>query len=112
MKLRTIAISLITLCLSSPAFAEKDEGGTEDSGPPPAPANAWELTLGNGYSQGFGSADARLGLGDYANGGPSLQLGFGYRFDPRLMVGIYAEGANYFESGAAHDDTDIYGAAV
>jgi hypothetical protein len=112
MNLRTIAISAFTLCISSSALAKEDDEPDRASGPPPAPANAWELTLGNGYSQGFGSADGALGLRDYAKGGFSTQLGFGYRFDPNLMLGIYVEGANYFESGAARDDTDTYGAAA
>lgn len=112
MNLRTIGIAAFTFFISSSAFAREDDERAQASGPPPAPANAWELTIGNGYSQGFGSADGALGLDDYARGGPSLQLGFGYRIDPHLMVGIYAEGANYFESGITRGDTDIYGGAV
>jgi hypothetical protein len=80
---------------------------------PVAPVGAWELTLGQGYNQGFGEVSAGgTKLQDLARGGPSLQLGFGYRIDPRLFVGVYAEGARYFESSAVPDHTEIYATAL
>ena len=59
--------------------------------------NAFEITIGGGYAQGFGDISSRQqkDLTDLTSAGGELQLGFGYRIDPHLMVGVYGTGARY-----------------
>ena len=77
-----------------------------------APRGALELTLGNGFSQGFGSPDSRTEtLADLTRGGMSIQPGIAYRLDPRWAIGVYGEGARYFAASGMPDGTVGYGAA-
>lgn len=111
--MKTIVVSaacLAALLVPSLARAEGDRG-TETKSVAYAPKNAWEITVGNGYSQGFGRATEGKYLSDFARGGFSSQLGFGYRIDPRLFVGIYAEGSRYSVSNRLAADSTAYGAA-
>jgi hypothetical protein len=109
--------ALSTLAFTSTLLTAVLAHATDDARPAEstttvAPVSAWELTVGQGYNQGFGEvSEGGTKLQKLAGGGPSLQLGFGYRIDPRLFVGVYAEGARYFESNEVPDHTEIYGTA-
>jgi hypothetical protein len=64
--------------------------------PPPkkelaAPSNAFELSAGTGYTQGFGSLQSGVGMPSVATPGVAFDLGLGYRIDHRLMVGWQGE---------------------
>jgi hypothetical protein len=52
----------------------------------PAPKDALELSLGTGYTQGFGSLRGGVGMPSVAKEGLGLDLGIGYRIDPHLAV--------------------------
>ncbi len=52
----------------------------------PAAENAVELTIGSGYTQGFGSLKSGVGMPSVATGGLGIDLGVGYRIDPRWSV--------------------------
>jgi hypothetical protein len=94
----------------APARAEDDR--TSEDGAGLAPKNALELTLGNGFSQGFGSPDARTRtLGELTRGGMSTQLGIALRVSPFWAFGTYGEGARYFAAAGMPDGTVGYGAA-
>jgi hypothetical protein len=109
--MRTIIALAITLS-SSVAMAQTTDQGTENSYRR-APAQAFELTLGSGYNQGFGDIGGEgFDLGDYARGGPGLRLGLGYRIDPRWMVGGYMEGAIYKRRQNAEGDTRAWGGGM
>jgi hypothetical protein len=109
--MRTLFVLAVTLS-SSVAFAQTTDRGTETS-PRATPAQAFELTLGSGYNQGFGDIDGSgLNLGDYARGGPGVRLGLGYRIDPRWMVGAYAEGARYMRRQNPEGDTRAWGGGM
>ena len=59
-----------------------------------APRNALELSLGTGYSQGFGNLRSGVGMPSVVTPGAGLTLGVGYRIDPSWAVlwsGDYAE---------------------
>ena len=104
------AAALATLLGTALAHAEDDRPSEDFAGV--APSNALELSLGNGFSQGFGTASSRMqSLGDLTRGGMSTQLGVGYRLSPRLMLGVYGEGARYFAASGMPDGTVGYGAA-
>ena len=56
-------------------------------GPLAAPSNAFELSLGTGYTQGFGNLQSGVGMPSVATPGIAVELGLGYRIDHRFMVG-------------------------
>lgn len=63
-------------------------------GPLAAPSNAFELSVGTGYTQGFGSLQSGVGMPSVVTPGIAFDLGLGYRIDHRLAVlwsGEYAE---------------------
>lgn len=109
MKVIVISAACVAMLVPSIAKGEADSGASKSDAV--APEKAWEITVGNGYSQGFGRAGDGAHLSDYARGGFSLQLGLGYRIDPRLFVGVYAEGSRYSASDAMPADSTAYGAA-
>lgn len=60
----------------------------------PAASNAFELSVGTGYTQGFGSLKSGVGLPSVATAGLGIDLGIGYRIDPHwgvLWSGQYQE---------------------
>lgn len=54
----------------------------------PAPSRAFELTLGSGYTQGFGDLQEDVSVDSTAQAGVSFDLGLGYRLSPRWAVGL------------------------
>lgn len=56
----------------------------------PAPKNALELSIGTGYTQGFGNVEKGRALNDTAEAGMSLDFGAGYRLSPYWMFGMKA----------------------
>lgn len=50
------------------------------------PQNALELSLGTGYTQGFGSLQSGVGMPSVATYGLGVDLGIGYRVNPRWGV--------------------------
>lgn len=63
-----------------------------------APVRALELTLGTGYAQGFGRLQPSSGgrISDRIGTGIGVELGAGYRLNPRWMIGM--SGAYQFYS--------------
>jgi hypothetical protein len=76
-----------------------------------APKNAFELSLGTGYTQGFGHLQSGVGMPSVVRPGVAFGLGLGYRIDPHWGVnwaGEYSEliaertsSARSFTGGAA-----------
>jgi hypothetical protein len=68
-----------------------------ESPPPrvtPAPSSAFEMSVGTGYTQGFGMFVSGVGLPQVVTPGFAVDVALGYRLDPRwalLWVGEYAE---------------------
>ncbi len=73
--------------------------GAEQVQPPagvvPAPANAFEIQVGTGYTQGFGNLRSGTGLPSVVSPGGAVDLGLGYRIDPHWEVGFRGEYAQY-----------------
>jgi hypothetical protein len=68
-----------------------------------APRNAPELTLGSGYTQGFGRVRTGTDVSDVAGAGIGVELGAGYRINPRWSVsasGQYQELTSANSTGA------------
>jgi outer membrane protein W len=90
---------------ASPSAARSSVVGT-------APSRAFELTLSAGFAQGFGDVSKAAHISDFARDGGSLQLGLGYRLNPRLMVGLYAEGTGYDHGDLSSKDARVVGASA
>jgi hypothetical protein len=65
-----------------------------------APDRAFELTLGSGYTRGFGSLQEgpEQDVDDRIGNGVTFELGLGYRASPRWMFGVTG-GYQRYESG-------------
>jgi peptidoglycan-associated lipoprotein len=92
----TVSAIALAIASSSAAFAQNE------SAPPPgetgytrpllaAPAKALELTVGTGYTQGFGSLQKDVSMSDVITPGVSVDAGIGYRIDPHWYVGLAAQ---------------------
>jgi hypothetical protein len=84
-----IASFALAAASASSASAQTYMEGEAPRGPVRAPANAFEISLGTGYNQGFGSAiPATAGMGRTALGGAGVgaELGLGYRATPSSSV--------------------------
>jgi len=110
--MKSIAFVATAALLFGTSLAHAEEDRPSDDPARVAPQGALELTLGNGFSQGFGSPDGRTEtLADLTRGGMSIQPGIAYRLDPRWAIGLYGEGARYFAASGMPDGTVGYGAA-
>jgi len=90
--MKSMMIVIAAALIAKPLYAQ------EVTASPPAPAraadNAFEITLGAGYAQGFGDIGAgQRNLTDQSSAGGELQLGLGYRINPNWMVGAYGSGS-------------------
>jgi len=58
-----------------------------------APENAFEVTVGTGYTQGFGQIQkgSSNNINDVANAGIAFDLGVGYRITPKIGVAVAAQ---------------------
>lgn len=101
-----IALSFVTLglCASTaaglahaqpgdptPAYVVAERPAT---GPLAAPRNALELSVGSGYTQGFGNLRSGVGMPSVVTPGVAIDVGVGYRIDPSWAVlwsGEYAQ---------------------
>jgi hypothetical protein len=79
-----------------------------------APHKALELTLAVGYSQAFGdiAKQQSASLTQMGQEGAGLQIGVGYRLEPRLMLGVYGEGAGYSPGSLTDRDAHVSSAAA
>lgn len=88
--------------------AEKDQAQAQSSAKSDATApmkKALELTIGTGYTQGFGDiASNQPKVNDLSKAGGSIQAGIGYRIIPQLTLGVYGSGG-MFEHGDQADPT-------
>jgi len=66
----------------------------------PSRSQAFELTIANGYAQGFGTLQPGIGMPQVAHAGVGIDASVGYRIDPRYAVSI---GAGYQELDAERD---------
>lgn len=65
-----------------------------------APSRAFEVSVGTGYVQGFGNLESGVGLPSVATPGVGVDLGLGYRIDPRWAV-LWSGGTNELTSERA-----------
>jgi hypothetical protein len=80
--------TLLAVFVCGPSIAQETGERSWAAQRLPAPARAFELSVGGGYTQGFGSLQSGTGFPSVARGGFAPQLGLGYRIDPHWGVGI------------------------
>lgn len=107
-----LGMGALVLATAQNAFAEDRISATRVFNS--APTNALELTLAVGYSQAFGDVakEQTASLTQMGQEGGGLQLGIGYRFEPRLMIGFYGEGAGYQPGSRVDDEAHVFSAAA
>lgn len=96
MKSRFLRVScVVAVCLgaTSSALAQTQRNGEADFDRPMRErSEALELTLGGGYSQGFGRfAGPQLSVGTIAQEGAAFELGVGYRLRPEWSLGAIGQ---------------------
>jgi hypothetical protein len=79
-----------------------------------APRDAVEITVGTGYTQGFGQVQkgSSNNINDVANGGIGVDVGVGYRFSPNVGVGVtgeYQEFSTSYTSGGTKSARGMLG---
>ena len=100
------AFAISIFGMTGAAHAEGNDQTQESRTEKTAPMkNAVELTIGSGYTQGFGDvASGKPTLGDLGKAGGVIQGGAGYRIIPQLALGVYGSWA-MFGHGAQSDPT-------
>jgi len=107
-----VGMAALVLATAQNAFAEDRISASRTFNT--APEHALELTLAAGYSQGFGDVEKgdSASLTQMGRAGAGLQLGVGYRFEPRLMIGFYGEAAGYDPGTRVDKDGEVFSAAA
>ncbi len=105
-------IAIAAALLGARAFAQEGTAYSASSGPPAADG-ALEITLGAGYTQGFGDiGSGQPSLRNLTSAGGEAQLGIGYRINPNFLVGAYGSGgkqSNGIFSGGSNIHTATAG---
>jgi len=91
----TFIVMAASALIAAPLYAQEvDATGSSPSAPASPADNAFEITFGLGYAQGFGDIGAgQPGLTDQITAGGELQLGLGWMINPNFMIGVYGTGA-------------------
>lgn len=86
------------------AFAQSESADTGFDHAVPAVANALEVDISAGLSQGVGKfGDEMARFEDFGILGPTFELGLGYRLFPALSVGVYGSLAGYHRGSTAEE---------
>jgi len=88
---------------STPLYLPEAEQRSWEQSHVAAPTKALELTVGSGYTQGFGSLQSGVGMPSVATPGIGVDVGVGYRMSPKaavLVSGQYQELTAERASGA------------
>jgi Outer membrane protein beta-barrel domain len=123
---RLALVPILLAAAAQPALAQQDmamaEGFAEQEAEVSAtavrrsagaPARAWEIGLGIGYSQGVGDIGSNSPtLTDLTHGGGELQVNVGYRIDPHWLVGLYGTVGKYSLGTVTPDGSDVWSATA
>ena len=127
MNARIALVPILLAVAAQPALAQQEVGVTENAFAQPeaevsatavrrslgAPARAWEIGLGIGYSQGVGDIGSNSPtLNDLTHGGGEVQLNVGYRIDPHWLVGLYGTVGKYSLGSVTPDGSDVWSATA
>jgi peptidoglycan-associated lipoprotein len=87
----SVAAVLAVVAASSQARAQNEPPPVAEKAearPLEAPVNAFEVVVGTGYTQGFGSLQQGVNLQDVITPGLGIDMEVAYRLDPRWSIGI------------------------
>ncbi|GAC1518739.1 MAG: hypothetical protein NVS3B10_20660 [Polyangiales bacterium] len=92
MKAHLVGIGAAVLALLAPSLAGAQEAErTYVEQRLPAPAQALEVTVGTGYTQGFGMFRSGVGMPQVAHEGIGVDGSAGYRIDPHFALSLGGE---------------------
>jgi len=112
-----VIIPALALLVPVVAHAQPNEQSTESSADfdrhVGAPANAFELAVATGYSQGGGKLGGSMpSLEDIAGAGGAIEVDAGYRVTPNLLLGAYGTFSKYATGDLAASNDDVLGATA
>jgi hypothetical protein len=110
------ALSLTSLVTGSVAYAD-DNDSVETSKNfdhhVAAPANALEIGIATGYTQGVGPIGGGMQhVEDIASAGAAVEVDALYRINPTFAVGAYGSFSKYSTGDRIDDQTDVLGATA
>jgi hypothetical protein len=114
--LNLLALSLASLLAGNIAYA--DEGDSLEASSRfdhhvPAPANALEIGVATGYTQGVGPIGGGMQhVEDLSKAGGAVELDAMYRINPTFAVGAYGSFSKYATGDQISDQTDVLGATA
>jgi hypothetical protein len=92
---------------------EKDEAATGRPRSLDAATRSVELTLGTGYSQGFGNVvSGQPTLTDIGQAGGAVEASVGYRIIPQLTLGVYGSGSMFSRGDTVDGSSNLYTATA
>jgi hypothetical protein len=86
MVLKSVLFGAAVVLASMPAFAQERRNYLTER--VPAPADAFEIKVGTGYTQGFGMLQAGVAMPDVAAAGVGVDIGLAERATPHLSFGV------------------------
>ena len=108
-------VPVMSLLVPAIASAQPEPSDTSASfDHPVAPVSqAFEISVGAGYTQGAGKLGGNLGsLEDAAGAGATVEIDLGYRIIPELSVGAYGTFAGYQQGDHVTGDNNVLGASA
>jgi hypothetical protein len=116
MKTTTLALSLTSLLAGTVAYADDNdtlEATSSFDHHVAAPANALELGVATGYTQGVGPIGGdMLHVEDISKAGGAVELDAMYRINPTFSVGAYGSFSKYATGDQISDQNSVLGATA
>ena len=111
-----LALSLSSLLAGKIAYADDNdslEGSSSFDHHVAAPANALELAVATGYTQGAGPiAGGTQHVEDVSKAGGAVEVDAMYRINPTFAIGAYGSFSKYATGDQINDQTDVLGATA
>jgi hypothetical protein len=114
--LTLLALSFTSLLAGKIAYADGNDSLADTSSfdhHVPAPANAVEIGVATGYTQGVGPTGGGMQhVEDLSKAGGAVELDATYRINPTFAVGAYGSFSKYATGDQISDQTDVLGATA
>jgi hypothetical protein len=114
--LSLMAVSFTSLLAGNLAYADGNDSLETSSSfdhHVAAPANALEIGVATGYTQGVGPIGGGMQhVEDISKGGGAVQLEATYRINPTFAVGAYGSFSKYATGDHISDQNDVFGATA
>jgi hypothetical protein len=114
--LTLLALSFTSLLAGKIAYADDNdslEASSSFDHHVAAPANAFEVGVATGYTQGVGPIGGGMqDVEDLARAGGAVELDAMYRINPTFAVGAYGSFSTYATGDRLSDQTDVFGATA